>query len=753
MDTKKKIFFMSALALLACSCQEDKITDPTGTAAPGVEVNFGGMLGDGDTRTIYGQEANGAFPIYWVNGDQVLIASPECANNGVPTATYAVSVEGAQQNYATSMDKTGEIGVRWGDNPTGTFNSIYPVVANSDNTIQNSFNSGYTSARVTVTTQQNNVWNMANNTVAPDMHACIMYAQTTDVNAGEDVNLAYKPLSTAVRFTVSGPKEGDGEVTIQYIRLYAPKSTILSGQFDVDFSDMSSGMPKVTAVDGNNNNYASMNATGSTGAFLTLGVGERAEVQLFFLLENEVTMNDQWYIDVALDDGRLFRKYITANAGGKMTLKPGQIHKLPDLPNLSESAAWDPSNWMTNIQRNVYLSEISIPGSWNSLNSDFQGANPNLTAQYNAGVRAFHLDTRWISTFGYAPGDLFPSRHLTGDLGIANGGDTHNMGGLFGEPQNTMEEGACPTFAEALGEIAGCVQPDEYLFVYCTFAQGSYLPDDHDWRKAIATACNDLGDVIIDARTLDENTVVGDVLGHVIVVVSTMYHDTQVSSKAFYADLRNEIDHTEFDEEPYFTRPLFFNNDQNNLSGIQLYATYAQITRAQDSVWDDGDGSRGYEPTLDERQVKCGNLLDWSRKNYNDGISTGKFGHNSWIFMGLGGYTEDNEDGYAAVSNRLVSWLDGRLAAMETAEAFYPVGIVFMNRVLNSTHPSSMTVDTEQTMKDIMLLNGRYRKAYDPNRSPATGDPIVSGSTTVKSAAPGYSSGMVDNRQNAIVWE
>lgn len=752
MDTKKKIFFMSALALLACSCQDDKITDPTGTAAPGVEVNFGGMLGDGETRTIYGEETDGGFPIYWVNGDQVLIASPECANGGVPTATYAVSVEGTQQNYATSMNKTGEIGVRWGDNPTGTFNSIYPVEANSDNTIQNSFNSGYTSARVTVTTQQNNVWNMADNTVAPDMHACIMYAQTTGVNAGEDVNLAYKPLSTAVRFTVNGPESGDGEVTIQYIRLYAPEGTILSGQFDVDFSDMSSGMPKVTAVEGNSANYASMNATGSTGAFLTLGANESAEVQLFFLLENEVTMNDQWYIDVALDDGRLFRKYITANAGGNMTLKPGQIHKLPGLPNLNESEAWDPSNWMTNIQRNVYLSEISIPGSWNSLNSDFQGSNPSLTAQYNAGVRAFHLDTRWISHWVSDFG-LIGHWELTGDLGIANGGATHDMGSVFEDTQNTMEEGACPTFAEALGEIAGCVQPDEYLFVYCTFAQGSYLPDNLDWREAIATACNDLGDVIIDARTLNANTVVGDVLGHVIVVVSTMYHDTEVSSKAFYADLRNEIDHTEFNDNLYFTRLLFFNNDQNALSDIQLYATYAQITRAQDSFWDDGDGSRGYEPTLDERQEKCGNLLDWSQTNYNKGISTGKFEHNSWIFMGLGGYTEDNEDGYAAVSNRLVSWLDGRLAAMETAEAYYPVGIVFMNRVLNSTHPTSMTVDTERTMKDIMLLNGRYRKAYDPNRSPATGDPIVSGSTTVRSAAPGYSSGMVDNRQNAIVWE
>lgn len=747
----KKIFLMSALALLVYGCQDENegaSIQPT----PGEEVKFGGMLDDNAlTRTIYGDETKSGFPIYWVNGDQVLVASPDCGQyGGVGSATYAISVNGDKQNYATSMDKTGEIGVRWGDNVTGTFNSIFPVVANSDNTIQNSFNSGYTSARVTVTTQQNNVWNMTDNTVAPDMHACIMYAQTANVNAGEDVNLAYKPLSTAVRFTVNGPKSGDGEVTIQYIRLYAPEGTILSGQFDVDFSDMSSGMPKVTAVEGNDNNYASMNATGSTGAFLTLAAGESTEVQLFFLLENQVEMNDQWYIDVALDDGHLFRKYITANAGGNMTLKPGQIHKLPDLPYLEESEAWDPSNWMSNIQRNVYLSEISIPGSWNSLNFNFQGENPSLTAQYNAGVRAFHLDTRWISTFGYATGDWIPTWHLTGDLGIANGGNTHDMGGILEETQNTMVEGACLTIQDALSEIVKCVKPEEYMVVYCTFAQGSYKPSDHDWREAVATACNNIGEKIIDARDLDENTVVGDVLGKVIVVVSTMYHDTEVQSKAFYTDMRNELDRNEFVNEPYFERPLFFNNNTAETSGIQLYATYAQISRSEGSVG--GVGDRGYEPTLDERREKCENLLTWSQENYNAGISTGRFQHNSWIFMGLGGYTSDNGAGYAEVSNSLVSWLDSKIVGMEAVEAYYPVGIVFMNRVLDSSRPQSMTVSVEQTMRDIMLLNGRYRKAYDPDRSPATGKPITEGGSTVRSAAPGYSSGMTDNRTNAIVW-
>ena len=62
MNTKKTIFLMSALVLLACSCQDDEMTSKQPAAVPGEEVRFGGMLGDGaTTRTIYGEEGDGGF--------------------------------------------------------------------------------------------------------------------------------------------------------------------------------------------------------------------------------------------------------------------------------------------------------------------------------------------------------------------------------------------------------------------------------------------------------------------------------------------------------------------------------------------------------------------------------------------------------------------------------------------------------------------------------------------------------------------
>lgn len=123
----KKYFMISALALLACSCQDEEqgSVQPT----PGQDVQFGVTLEQSESRTVYGDRDGNAFPIYWQNGDEVIVSSPDCADEGgVGSATYKVNVgDNTTQNYATSLDKTGDIGVRWGDNQTGYFYSFYPA--------------------------------------------------------------------------------------------------------------------------------------------------------------------------------------------------------------------------------------------------------------------------------------------------------------------------------------------------------------------------------------------------------------------------------------------------------------------------------------------------------------------------------------------------------------------------------------------------------------------------------------------------
>lgn len=728
----KKYFMIPFLALLACSCQdkEQLSIQPT----PGQDVQFGASLEKTASRTIYGDKDNDAFPIYWVNGDEVVVCSPECATEGgVGSATYKVNVgENTAQDYATSLDKTGEIGVRWGDNTIGNFYSFYPAsraVLGSD----------YKTMTVTMPAQQDNnivgdetVDGVKKIKVNPDMRACFMYANQT-ANSGETVNLKYIPLSTAIRFTLEGPSSG--EVGISYVRIYAPEGTVIDGSFTLNYSGTEK--PALSTVTGRN--YVTMNAADPvTKEYLTLGPNESAELCAFLLIPHEMTITNDWYLQIGTADGRIFKKSlgVLANSGGNSTLVPGQVHYLPSLPKLEDGGEWDPSNWMVNIQRNVYLSEISIPGSWNSLNYEYQYHN-NIDWQYtNKGIRAFHLDTRWIY-------------HALRDheLGVADGSAPVNFDG--GKYINALA--GAPTFEEALREIVGKVRGDEYMVVVCTFAQGStnYVYDRRNnkvWIHKISEICNsnEFKDKIVDGSTLTPNTVVGDVLGKVIVIVNTYTSATINDSKCLYMNVRMELDKDEFKNNPYLTRNLNFWDTQNGASGIKVFATHAQLTKndTQTTTGND-DSGRGYEPTLLERKNKVDAILNQSKQNYSDLVN---YAHDTWKYIGMGGYVDGDYN--EPVTTYFKNYMAGKIVEMDS-EGYYPVGIVFFNQVESD---NSETLGGASLNQTILEMNNKYRKAYNPSLSPVDGKPLGGGANNVQSAAPGYSSGMKDNQTDAIGW-
>ena len=720
----KKYFIVSFLTLLACGCQEEELT--TAQPTPGADVKFGATLNQNNTRTIYGEEVGNAFPIYWVNGDQVLVSSPECGrSSGYGSATYQVSVEGAEQNYATSLDKTGDIGVRWGDNPTADFYSIYPASRATLNS------SDYTMTLDMASSQDINI--DAQGIARSDMDACFMYAKTAGVSSGSTVNLKYVPLSTAIRFSLQGPTSSES-VSIRTIELRAPANVSIAGKFKVDFTNADGNtLPTTTAIDGENVIYLSP-AT-STGGYLTLRQGDKVELNAFLMLTGETEITDEWSIVVTTTNGTVYTKKLGSLPEGNTTLKPGMIHRLPDLPTMDETKDWDVSNWMTNIPRNVYLSEISIPGSWNSLNSDFQGTNPSITAQYNAGARAFHIDTRWQPTrnwLGIING--------IGDLGVADGGATGNYGG-----GRIMTSSSNPTFESALNEIASRVEENEYMLVFVTFAQDSYdyNRSNGGWEQEVSNICAENSDVI-DARALNANTVVGDVLGKVIVIVNTDNAVSSADSKClFMRGMNMTLVQNTYRSTDYTETTLAYGS---GTTCFNAYGTHAQVSATGNGLGY-GSSDRGYAPSLPERETKAGNILKWSKSNYSD---VANYAHDTWLYIGLGGY-QVNEGGdraitgsYNTVASTLNGWINTQVTNMDT-DGYYPVGIVLMNFVTNTSYSA--------VMNNILQLNNKYRMAYDPDRSPIDGSQITgSGSNNVQSAAPGYSSGMTDNKTNAIHW-
>lgn len=746
MRTHNYLLGLSLLALVACN-QENMPERPTPT--PGAEVKFGVSLNKTDvTRTIYGKENNNAFPIYWVQGDKVLVTSPQC-QNGRNTAQYKVSVKTDKQNYASSLDKTGAAGVQWGQDDTADFYSVYPA----DNaSVQG------TTFSLTMPNVQRDVLKLGGKKdvkAYADMSACFMGAVSKDVPNGSDVHLTYKPLSTAIRFTLHGPSAAEGqtdsEVIISKVVLKADQP--IAGDFTVD---MSTAEPTVKLGSNTYKEITLYTYYASTLGNLTLGLNDEVELNAFVIPHENLAVNDNWKLEVTTAQGVVYTTSLKGTTGnGK--LMPGKIHRFKgNLPNLpAPTTDWDPSNWMVNVPRNVYLSEISIPGSWNSLNKDFQYAADGkseldvnsvakqkeaIEAQYNAGVRAFHIDTRWKGKY-----EAFKGYVMT-DLSVANGADANTIG-LTG-PKYMPKDNI--SFATVLKCITDHVKSNEYMMVFCTFAQNSYEETEGGWMKAISDACAD--DRIIDARTISANTVVGDVLGKVIVIVNCAKDPQTIDnlptgSKCLFTYTPLELDESRYKTLDYCTGAITNCAD----ASLNMFSAQAQIMASpMDATSGYTVSGRGYAPAWAERKQKTENILKWSLDNFQKK----EYAHRDWLYNGLGGYLctsggKEVKDSQKEVAKELNQWIDGKMRLMAAKPTggqtpYYPVGLVLMNYVTDKNYGVPV-------VKGILSHNNKFRKAYDPGKDPL--DPSNNGSSSdVNSAAPGYNSGMKDNGTDAIGW-
>lgn len=294
--------------------------------------------------------------------------------------------------------------------------------------------------------------------------------------------------------------------------------------------------------------------------------------------------------------------------------------------------------------------------------------------------------------------------------------------------------------------------------VFCTFAQESYdyEVEKGGWMKAISDVCAS-NSKIVDGRTISANSVVGDVLGKVIVIVNCQDGPNDIEnlpqdSKCLFTYTPITLDKTRYKDRPYATGKI----KNCGVPALTMFSSQAQTMAKLTINGNNGYDShnRGYCPTLLERQTKSQNILNYSLLNY------GKtdYEHAHWMYHGLGGYSlrqsailwEDaSDDNQKAVAQALNPWIDGKIKKMSAhpnAEQtrYYPVGLVLMNYVTDKVYGKPVLLD-------ILSINNKFRKAYDPNKDPLA--PSNNGSSSdVNSAAPGYNSGMKDNGTDAIGW-
>lgn len=753
MKTDKFILGLSLLALVACS--ESEVTDrPEPT--PGADVKFGVSLDKTDTRTIYGDEDGNKFPIYWVQDDQVLVNSAQCLT-GRQTGKYKISVGSENQNFATSMTKVGDAGVQWGNSEKANFYSVYPADKAS---VLSEGNFKLTMPEV----QRLKVEAPASGSVLksyPDMDACFMTAKTTGVANGSDVLLHYTPLSTAVRFTLKASDQVTTSFTVSQIKLKAYDASGTAMPITGDFTIDLTGNSPVVTKGVNTSNEVVLYSYFENGAYLTLTSGQSVELNAFLIPLDNLEVNANWKLELTTSNNETYSISLTgSNAsldGNKNKLVAGKIHRIGNLAALKVNEDWDVSKWMEYIPRNVYLSEISIPGSWNTLNVDHQSVSATdqtallkeITDEYTAGVRAFHLDTRWSASRSGRAGNY---TYTNKGLSLACGGKDNTYDAGSGNATKVMRDGVL-LFKDALSTIVSQVKPKEYMIVFCTFAQNSYdFNDGTSWMEAVSSACAGMPNVL-DGSDITENTVVEDVLGKVIVIVNCASEVINISrddlpttsSKCLFTYTPLVLNKQNYKDSKYKEGRIYkISNSQVTESGFGMVSSQAQIMAELDASNGFESSERGYGPTVSERKQKSQNILSLSKGNYEKGEVS-----HLLYYHGLGGYSmykwivsEHSSDNQSQVASTFNPWIDGIVKNMSATPTgnqtiYYPVGVVLMNKVL----------DYKPVVKDILSLNNKYHKAYDPNRSPLGSD---GGATEVKSAAPGYSAGWVNSKTDAI---
>ena len=205
---KRIIYSSFAVALVALSsCSDELVENPAAPAQMGDEITFGSSLTDVQTRTIYGEDpVNGAYPVYWEDGDQISIYCPEAAQGNLVSYKITPNEQDATTSSAVTKVNADQAGLQWGQQETHHFSAIYP--ADKITGVQD----GKLTASIPVD-QTPTEWkyDAATKTwtgIASTDYAYMWAYGTHNKSEGGDVALEFHPWVTILDVEITGPKSG-----------------------------------------------------------------------------------------------------------------------------------------------------------------------------------------------------------------------------------------------------------------------------------------------------------------------------------------------------------------------------------------------------------------------------------------------------------------------------------------------------------------------------------------------------------------
>ena len=250
----------AALLLTGCERAIDMTGRPVSFSAVAMDYAAGTRSNLPDTRVIYGDitgTGTKTQAIEWIKGDLITIHSPQCtriqSDGDKQTCEYIVTEVGSDDASQAGIGLPYYIaeGLQWNGEGAYTFYALYPgmdtegmtgnaIVAGEHVTITGTIPAvqGYG----TITGETGKV-------VPPDMRNMYMAAKT-DIDAskvGDDVELDFKPLTTAVELTVIN--QSKAQLELKSVSLTSA-SQALNGNFTADMDDITSGYPSCLRTGG-----------------------------------------------------------------------------------------------------------------------------------------------------------------------------------------------------------------------------------------------------------------------------------------------------------------------------------------------------------------------------------------------------------------------------------------------------------------------------------------------------------------------
>ena len=608
---------MVLFAINACKDDSDIVENPVQT---GDEILFAPALPeDGiQSRTIYGQPdpQTRTFPVYWEEGDEIAIYCPQASNPPTKLVHYKIGLDPEKQelqNVAHTVTKIDETGLQWGNSDLHKFYGFYPAENVKGNETDRVFH-----MNVPVEQRVNKfVLNEAKTEWQSDVDTklAIMYAyrgQFKDkTNENRPIDLSFKPLSTILEIVVQGPSEDNTSLTLTNINVRTTdgtpivgdfKATITPGSNEVESSEsaVNCEVDMAGKVD-NNLSIPCSYVEGTETKFVTLTKGQKLYVKAFLIPTTDKELDSRnVLISVSTTKGTV-RKTLVNNNGESFMIAPHKVNRVT-LPALKTN--FDNAYWMNSLDPDIYLTELSIPGSKMTAETSANGASTpyqstTIEQQYKDGVRAFILQTQ---------------RQDNGSLNVSR----------INKPLTTI-----------LSEISSYLKTsqqqgkNEFAFVLITYNGGS--GSQKDWMTSLQTTINGISEDVIYKEEITPNTTLGDVFGKI--VVKCNYNSADMINGVSTAPMLYTLWEKAYVEGGL---PMSWNDPHSDSKLTWLYQEVTSILNSTKNICSASgdyhfDVGNGAEATMDQKKSYIGLLFDKSLETYKSGT------HDTWFMNDLGG--------------------------------------------------------------------------------------------------------------------